>query len=111
MEQNIFIFLFFLLLKIKGFRNNIKVMEEQMINKFRKICNYYDQQNKGYLTTTQARSLIKDFFKFFPLALKHKNNKNKIKLMVQNIFDIVTEFNKNTKEVKINLVVRIFILL
>ena len=86
-------------------------MEQALNNKFEKICKYYDYDNKGYLTTSEAKSLIRDFFKHFPITLKHNRNESKMKLMVKNIFDIVTEFNENVKRVQIVLVVKIFILL
>ena len=86
-------------------------MEHAMQRKFKEICLCYDRDNKGHLTTDEARSLIRDFFRFFPVARKHQHNESKMKLMTKNIFDIVTEFNKNVKKVQISLVIKIFVLL
>ena len=86
-------------------------MEQAIVHKLQTISKYYDLEKKGFLTKSEARALIQDFFRFFPMTLKYRSDKVKMNLMIKNILDIVTEFNANIKEVKINLVVRILMLL
>ena len=86
-------------------------MEQAIVHKLQTISKYYDLEKKGFLTKSEARTLIQDFFRFFPMTLKYRSDKVKMNLMIKNILDIVTEFNANIKEVKINLVVRILMLL
>ena len=86
-------------------------MEKSLRPNLERICKFYDQANKGYLNPLEAKALIQDFFKFYPLTKRISENKEKIRIMVKNVFNIVSEFNVKVNKIQKCVMIKTLMLL